>query len=58
MDEKNRLAVDKRKREIKAEKLDSEIAYIYMQKDEKSSRLQTTFKSGRTVSETTLYNAN
>lgn len=54
----NKVAVEKRRLALEAEKLDNEVAYIYMQKDTNSSYIQTCYKSGRKVTSTTTYNAN
>jgi|TARA_X000001382_G_C3081329_1_gene150630 hypothetical protein len=54
----NKVAVEKRRLELEAEKLDQDIKYIYMQKDVDSSYTQIGYKSGRTVTHTTTYNAN
>lgn len=53
----NKAAVEKRRLELKAEKLDKQINFIYMQKDSNSSYMQIGYKSGRTVTNTTTYNA-
>lgn len=50
-------AVAKRKIELESEKLDKEVKYLYMQKDRDSSYMQIGYKSGRTVTQTTTYNA-
>ena len=55
---RNKAAVEKRRLEIEAEKLDQQIAYIYMQKDNNSSYRQISYKSGRVITKTTTYNAN
>jgi len=54
----NKAAVEKRRLELEAEKLDNQVAYIYMQKDTNSSYRQIAYKSGRIVISTTTYNAN
>tara|TARA_R110000822_G_scaffold71181_4_gene171732 strand:- start:1475 stop:1648 length:174 start_codon:yes stop_codon:yes gene_type:complete len=54
----NKAAVEKRRLALEAEKLDNDVAYIYMQKDTNSSYIQTCYKSGRKVTSTTTYNAN
>jgi len=54
----NKAAVEKRRLELKAERLDQEIKYIYMQKELDSSYMQIGYKSGRKVTSTTTYNAN
>lgn len=53
----NKAAVEKRKLELEAEKLDKDVKYIYMQKNVKSSYMQIGYKSGRIVTNTTTYNA-
>lgn len=50
-------AVARRKIELESEKLDKEVKYLYMQKDRDSSYMQIGYKSGRTVTQTTTYNA-
>lgn len=54
----NKAAVEKRRLELEAEKLDNQVAYIYMQKDNNSSYRQIAYKSGRVITKTTTYNAN
>ena len=54
----NKVAVEKRRLELEAEKLDQDIKYISMQKDVDSSYTQIGYKSGRAVTHTTTYNAN
>ena len=54
----NKAAVEKRRLELEAEKLDQDVKYIYMQKDVDSSYTQIGYKSGRAVTHTTTYNAN
>ena len=53
----NKAAVEKRRLELEAERLDNSVKYIYMQKDVDSSYTQIGYKSGRTVTQTTTYNA-
>jgi len=53
----NKAAVEKRRLELKAEKLDKQINFIYMQKDSNGSYMQIGYKSGRTVTNTTTHNA-
>lgn len=54
----NKAAVEKRRLEIEAEKLDQDVKYIYMQKNVNNSYMQIGYKSGRTVTQTTTHNAN
>lgn len=53
----NKAAVEKRRLEIEAEKLDQDVKYIYMQKNVNNSYMQICYKSGRTVTQSTTYNA-
>jgi len=53
----NKAAVEKRRLELEAEKLDKCVKYIYMQKNINSSYMQIGYKSGRVVTNTTTYNA-
>ena len=53
----NKAAVEKRRLEIEAEKLDQDVKYIYMQKNVNNSYMQIGYKSGRTVTQSTIYNA-
>lgn len=53
----NKAAVEKRRLELGAEKLNKDVKYIYMQKNVKSSYMQIGYKSGRIVTNTTTYNA-
>ncbi len=54
----NKAAVEKRRLELEAERLDKAIKYIYMQKELNNSYMQIGYKSGRTVTQTTTNNAN
>jgi hypothetical protein len=53
----NKAAVEKRRLELEAEKLDQDVKYIYMQKNVNCSYMQIGYKSGRTVIQSTTYNA-
>ena len=53
----NKAAVEKRRLELEAEKLDQDVKYIYMQKNVNCSYMQIGNKSGRTVIQSTTYNA-
>jgi hypothetical protein len=53
----NKAAVEKRRLELEAERLDKSVKYIYMQKDVDISYTQIGYKSGRTVTQTITYNA-
>jgi hypothetical protein len=54
----NKAAVEKRRLELEAEKLDQDVKYIYMQKELGSSYMQIKYKSGRVITNTTTNNAN
>jgi hypothetical protein len=54
----NKAAVEKRRLELEAEKLDQDVKYIYMQKELNNSYMQIGYKSGRVITNTTTNNAN
>ena len=54
----NKVAVEKRRLELEAEKLDQDVKYIYMQKELNNSYMQIGYKSGRVITNTTTNNAN
>ncbi len=54
----NKAAVEKRRLELEAERLDQDVKYIYMQKELNNSYMQIGYKSGRVITNTTTNNAN